>query len=105
MNAHPYSWLKDELREVFQRVGFVERGEEVQPDVFGSAFTKYSNRRWELRLVWDGKEGLARLERRPLDGATDWSEVADVLTEGDLEGAEINQAKLDAWRQSIQASS
>ena len=70
--------------------------EENYPDDFGSAFAEYANQRCEIRLLWDGKEGLAVLQIRPT-GTSTWSGLAGMLTEGDLEGVVIQMEKVNRW--------
>jgi hypothetical protein len=101
MNVHPYEWLKREMSEALIVAGFRQREEQLHPDHFGSAFIVFENQRWELRLVWDGKEGYGVIQRRLAKSEVDWADIAEVLTEGDLEGAVIERTKVERWRDSI----
>lgn len=101
MNVHPCEWLKRELSDVLTAAGFRQREEQLHPDHFGSALIIFENPRWELRLIWDGREGWAIIQRRLAKAEVDWVDAAEMLTTGDLEDATMDDEKVERWRNSI----
>ena len=100
MDTHPLVWLQQCLGADLEAAGLRPTEQRYDPDCFGSGFALYADTRTQLRMVWDGKERAARLEQRAV-GATEWTCVAVMLTEGGLEGAVIDHAKVDPWRAAI----
>ena len=58
---HEHQRIKNVLAPLLAAEGFIEVDENWRPDVFGSAYTTFSNGRRRVRLVWDGKDGWATL--------------------------------------------
>lgn len=93
---HPYTALKQFVARVFERSGHRQTAEELQPDVFGSAYSIFDNGHSKLRLVWDGKDGCGFAQIGGGD-ANDWRDIPVYLTEGDVETVPPNQQKIDAF--------
>ena len=53
--------IRDRIEHVLPQYGFSLAFEAYHPEAFGSAVTEYRGRGQRLRLVWDGKDGLACL--------------------------------------------
>ncbi len=96
---HPYRRLKAALSPVLVRAGLSEVSEEVRPDVFGSVHVTYSDGHFTLRLMWDGKDGIGFVQRGTPDG---WADVPAYVTEGDLEGAAVDEAKVTELRRAVE---
>ena|SRR5450631_229870 len=92
---HPYTMLRTIVEECSSATLFDEN---LQPDVFGSAWAVYRLRTTTLRLVWDGKDGLGYLQ---CDRNGAWDDVGPYLTETDLESAVPNHAKIELFRKAI----
>jgi hypothetical protein len=101
---HPYLKLKEALAPVFQRAGMKEISEELRPDVFGGAYSVFANSDHLVRLIWDGKDGCGYAQLSKPDGEGNWQDVPIYLTEGDLEGAELNQEKLSSFCRAIEGA-
>ena len=54
---HEYYQIKGALIAVLTSAGFRETTERLEPDVFGSAWSEFSDGNKTLRMVWDGKDG------------------------------------------------
>lgn len=94
---HPYTMLKDLLRET----GAELTSEDLHHDVFGSFTATYTNQGSPIRLIWDGKDGWGFVQQHVPGGG--WVDASDFLTEGDLEGEPKNHAKIEQFRQVVAA--
>jgi hypothetical protein len=94
---HPYTFLKS----IVEEFGFTPKEEEFCPDVFGSAWVIYATRSAQLRLVWDGKDGVGFLDSRS-DATSRWETISEVMTEGDVEGNPKNEKKIAEFRRTIE---
>ncbi len=57
-----YRKIRDALSPTFERFGLHELEENLEPDVYGSAFSVFSNKTLKYRIVWDGKDGCGFIE-------------------------------------------
>jgi hypothetical protein len=53
---------RDAIEPVLAELGFSVAEEHYQQRSFGSAYCVYQGRRFELRVLWDGREGALRAD-------------------------------------------
>ena len=93
---HPYSFLKARVEAAALPAGFQLFCEELHPDVFGSYFCIFERGDQQLRLVWDGKDGVGFLESRVGSGP-DWRPLGRALGKGEIEGSPQDADAIAAW--------
>lgn len=83
-HMHDYSTL----RELVRGTGANLVEERLSPDVFGSAYSVFSNPNGgRLRLVWDGKDGCGFLQRSC--AGSEWETIGPIVHEGGIEDASL----------------
>jgi len=94
---NPYTFLKS----IVEELGFTPKEEELHPEVFGSAWVIYATQSAQLRLVWDGKDGVGFLECRS-HATGKWEAISEIMTEGDVEGNPKNEKKIAKFRRAVE---
>lgn len=59
-----YQEMKSILAPVLEKAGLKQSEENIQPDVFGSAYSEYFGKGLAYRIVWDGKDGFGYIKSR-----------------------------------------
>jgi hypothetical protein len=98
---HPYEFLKIKTEEILVGEGFVLDQEQLNPDVFGSAYCIYKHQNGtSLRLIWDGKDGWGYIQ---IHDNNDWKDVSVYITEGDIESKQIKKRKINQFQDQIKS--
>jgi hypothetical protein len=87
---HEYYQIKKAALPILSTAGY-EEVEEVQPDVYGSIDTLFSNGIRNIRLIWDGKEGCGLAQ--VFDGIS-WNSIEGRVPESSNELFASNIVKL-----------
>jgi hypothetical protein len=87
---HEYYQIKKAALPILNTAGY-EEVEEVQPDVYGSIHTLFSNGIKNIRLIWDGKEGCGLVQ--VYDGKS-WNSIAGRVPESSSDVFASNIVKL-----------
>jgi hypothetical protein len=80
--------------------GFQLSREELHPDVFGSYFCIFERGKQQLRLIWDGKDGVGFLESR-VGSESEWCPLGRVLGEGEIESSPQDIEAIAAWESEL----
>ncbi len=57
-----YEQIKSALAPVLEKGGIMQIEEELEPDVFGSAYSVFSGKGLSYRIIWDGKDGCGYIQ-------------------------------------------
>ncbi len=93
---HPYRFLKEKVEAAALPAGFQLSSEDLHPDVFGSYLCIFERGDRQVRLVWDGKDGVGFLESR-VGSEPDWRPLGRVLGEAEIEGVPQDAEAIAAW--------
>lgn len=52
-----YNQIKSVLSPILEKAGLELSEENIQPDVFGSAYSEYKGKGLAYRIIWDGRDG------------------------------------------------
>ena len=97
---HPYNFIKSITEKILLPKGYVVDFEQLNPDVFGSAFCIFKKENEKsFRLVWDGKDGWGFIQVPEKRG---WKDLSIFLTEGDIEGESINYQKVNDFMKVVE---
>jgi hypothetical protein len=83
------------LKSILEQLGITPYKEELHPNAFESAYSVYKVSGEELRLVWDGKDGVGFLEH---GAGQHWEMISPYLSRADIE----NPDKVGEFREAVQ---
>lgn len=75
-----YEEIKSVLIPVLEKAGLSPKEENIQPDVFGSAYFEFYGKGLYYRIVWDGKDGCGYIQVQQNDG---WINLKASAPEGE----------------------
>ncbi len=82
---HEYYKIKNALIPVFEAAGVSEVTEELQPDVFGSAYSEFEGKQGKFRVIWDGKDGCGLVQKQTKSGWEDLPNFVKKSEAGDFD--------------------
>lgn len=95
IQGHPYFFIKEVAQEILEPLGLVEVDKKLEPDVFGGAYSTFSDGKRNIQIIWDGKDGMGYA--RSFQNK-EWEDIRVYLTEEDMESQEMNEGKIADFR-------
>jgi len=95
MHIHQMSEYKKiigALTPTFERFGLDRVDEELHPDVFGSAYSIFSNKILSYRVIWDGKDGAGYVQYG--DKEKGWDNLNSSAPEAAQDGFENSMLRI-----------